>query len=47
MLDVFGRNECFEKSIPSESLTAIKTDFENHFNDQGIQTQYASYQLQK
>jgi tRNA (guanine-N7-)-methyltransferase len=47
MLDVFGRNECFKKSIPSESLIAIKTDFENHFNDQGIQTQYASYQLQK
>lgn len=45
MTEVFDENQCFTKATPPKALKDIKTDFEDHFNEQGIQTQYASYQL--
>ena len=45
MLEVFNQDQSFVKVDPPNALTDIKTDFEDHFNVQGIHTQYASYQL--
>ncbi|MBT5926824.1 MAG: tRNA (guanosine(46)-N7)-methyltransferase TrmB, partial [Verrucomicrobia bacterium] len=45
MQKVFLGDERFKPTDTPNSLKAIKTDFEAHFNQLGIQTQYANYQL--
>ncbi|HYG23041.1 MAG TPA: tRNA (guanosine(46)-N7)-methyltransferase TrmB [Verrucomicrobiae bacterium] len=44
MLRVFAADTRFEASDISEELKAIVTDFEKHFNAQGIPTRHAAYQ---
>ena len=43
MTRVFGANANFESRPTPERLAAVRTDFERHFNDQGIQTHRAAY----
>lgn len=43
MTRVFGANVNFESGPTPERLAAVRTDFERHFNDQGIQTNRAAY----
>lgn len=45
MLEVFGQSKNFEKIETPESLKMIKTDFEQEFSAQGIQTLYAAYKF--
>jgi tRNA (guanine-N7-)-methyltransferase len=43
MIDVFGRNEDFEKVDTPPELLAIVTDFERNFHLRGVATNHASY----
>ena len=45
MLEVFEADKRFLKTETPEELLAVKTDFENFFNSDGIPTNHASYQL--
>ncbi len=45
MLEVFGGDTRFQAVETPGELKAVVTDFERHFNAQGIPTNYAAYRL--
>ena len=45
IVSVFGDSSDFEHLETPEQLKSIKTDFEAEFNQQGIQTQYATFRV--